>query len=460
MALRAAVCEILRAVTPTISIRSGTLHGLQIGDVVHFRNVPYAQAQRFAVPEPAPAWQGVRDATKHGPICPQLAARIAVITGEPSAAEQDENCLTLSISTPAAAGPARPVMVWLHGGAYVIGASSYEWYRPDALVREGDVIVVSVNYRLGVFGFLHMPDASVSNLGLLDQIAALRWVQANIAAFGGDASNVTLFGESAGGHSIVALMSAPETRGLFRRAIAQSPHLGVGFMTQPRAARAARAIRRALAGRDPRTASTAELLAAQQRTLIELAGRRGLNSTPAFGPVAGIAPLPQPANTDACAAVVHADVDLLIGSNRDEMRAYFDVNPRIARLRKLPVIGPSIYSSLTRAWTRRVFARPARRLADRHARSGRAAVYLYAFDWAPADAFGACHTIELPFVFGSDAFRGAPMLGRAPELVLIRLGREMRRAWTCFARSGDPNAAGSPAWPRHQPGAGPGRRWI
>src|SRR5262245_39796132 len=122
-------------------------------------------------------------------------------------------------------------MVWLHGGAYVIGAGSYDWYRPDCLVTEGDVIVVNVNYRLGALGYLRLEGISSGHQGFLDQIAALRWVVNNIAAFGGDPHNVTVFGESAGAHSIAALMSTAATRGLFRRAILQSGHLGLGFHT-------------------------------------------------------------------------------------------------------------------------------------------------------------------------------------------------------------------------------------
>ena len=152
----------------------------------------------------------------------------------------------------------------------------YEWYRPDALVDEGDVVVVNVNYRIGVFGYLRMPGVSPGNLGLLDQIAALRWVRDNIAAFGGDADQVTLFGESAGAHSIVALMSTPDARGLFRRAIAQSPHIGLGFTKQAQAERVARTFARLLGDVDPRTASVAQLLSAQDALQAKIAGPRGL----------------------------------------------------------------------------------------------------------------------------------------------------------------------------------------
>ena len=435
---------------------------MRTGDVVHYRNIPFAQAQRFGLPQPVPAWQGTRDASVHGPVCPQGLSPITPVMGTPSQAEQDEDCLTLSVAVPAKPSSApRAVMLWLHGGAYVVGASSFEWYRPDALVSEGDVIVVSTNYRLGVFGYLFAPGISPGNLGLLDQIAALRWVRENIAAFGGDPDRITVFGQSAGAHSVVALMSVAETRGWFRRAIVQSAHLGVGFHARARAERAARVLQRYLKPADLRTASSQALLVAQDRMRAELAGPGGFNSVPAYGPVAGVAPLPEPAQTDACKAVSHRGVDLMIGSTRDEMRAYFDLSPRIKLLSRLPGAGPQAYAGLVRLVTQRVFAQPAQRLADEHARAAQASVYLYAFEWAPSDGpNGACHTIEIPFVFGGAAWQRSPMLGSTSPEQLDRLGRELRRAWTQFARTGDPNTSGARAWPRHQPGAEPGRRWF
>lgn len=442
----------------TIALGSGTLKGVQIDQVVHYRNVPYAQAARFAAPGPADAWQGVRDASRHGPICPQLRTPVTAVVGNPSESEQSEDCLTLSVATPLDVSRPRPVMVWLHGGAYVVGASSYEWYRPDALVREGGVVVVNVNYRVGALGYLHLPGLSSGNAGLLDQLVALRWVRDNIAAFGGDPAQVTLFGESAGAHSIIALMALAEARGLFRRAIAQSPHLGVGFVSPQRALHVAKTLQSCLNG-DLRSAPIADLLAAQRQMQIKLAGRGGRNSAPAFGPVAGVAPLPP--ETDPCRAVLHDDVELVIGSTREEMRTYFDLNPTLGVLRRVPIIGARAYARLTRKWTDRVFAQPAQRLADARARAGTARVYLYRFEWAPLNApFGCCHAIDLPFTFGSQAWRDAPMLAGTPWEELDGLGRELRTAWTQFARSGDPNAPGTPAWPFHRPGAPPARRFF
>jgi para-nitrobenzyl esterase len=445
-------------VPTTVTVEQGVLQGVREDSVAHFRGIPFAEADRFGAPRAARPWAGARDATHHGVTCPQPPSRMAVVMGPTPDASQGEDCLTLSVATPSADHGGRPVMVWLHGGAYVIGAGSYDWYRPDALVTEGDVVVVRANYRLGVFGFLDLPGVSRANLGILDQIAALRWVQRNIAAFGGDPAQVTVFGESAGGHSIATLMAATEGRGLFRRGIIQSAHLGVGFMTERSAARTARAFRRSLpADVDPRTAPVGALLSAQERMLVKLAGPGGVNSTPAFGPVAGVAPLPQ---TEILEGGVGAGVDLLIGTNRNEMHAFFVSNPSIARLRRIPGVGPLAFDALSAAVTDRIFRTPARLLADAHARAG-GRVYLYAFDWAPpASPLGACHTIDLPFVFGAEqAWSQAPMLGGRPWAEIDELGRVVRRAWTRFARMGDPNGEGDPSWQRHVPGNGPGKRF-
>jgi para-nitrobenzyl esterase len=446
---------------PTVAIAQGALRGVQIGQVAHFRNIPFAQAQRFEPPQPAPGWTGERDASEHGPVCPQLVSPIAAVMGDPPEGPQDEACLSLSVATPLDRSRRRAVMVWFHGGAYAVGAGSFAWYRPDLLVSEGDVVVVNANYRIGAWGYLYMPGVSPGNLGLLDQLAVLRWVRDNIAAFGGDPSRVTVFGESAGAHSIAALMSARAGRGLFRRAIMQSAHLGLGFVSQRRALRVAQVLKRCANGADLRSLSSVELLAAQRRMLVAITGPGGFNTAPAFGPIAGLAPLPEPAHSDAVSAVIATDVDLLIGSTRDEMRAFFDRNPRIARLRSIPGWGAWAYQTLTKRITQRVFSGPAQRLADRQARADRASVYLYAFAWAPPTApFGACHTIDLPFVWGGDAWRGSPMLGTTPWPVIEQLGQQVRRAWTAFARTGDPNTEGAPQWPRHRAGAAPGRRFA
>jgi para-nitrobenzyl esterase len=430
--------------------------------VTHFLGVPYAEAARFGEPKAVRPWSGVRSATQHGPICPQLPASLEMIIGRPPrVAEQGEDCLSLCISTPALDAGRRPVMVWFHGGAYVIGSGSSDWYRPDLLVRQGDVVVVRVNYRLGVFGYLKMAGVSPANLAVMDQIAALRWVQRNIAAFGGAPDRVTVFGESAGAHSIATLMSTAETEGLFRRAILQSAHLGVGFTTAETADRVAHFFEEGLRGVDPRSATTRQMLDAQQFVMARMAGPRGLNSTPAFGPIAGETPIRDAHTLTESPGHFHAATDVVIGTNREEMRTFFDSNQTLARLRRVPVIGRRAHDALTAQVTARIFSGPALRLADAQARAG-AAVYRYRFDWAPpTGGFGACHALDLPFVFGDrEAWSAAPFLGGVPWERVDALGKEMRRAWTSFARHGEPAIDGGSGWAVHRPGDAVGHVFV
>jgi para-nitrobenzyl esterase len=447
-----------------VKVETGEVQGLYRNGVAHFRGIPYATAARFAEPGEPERWTGVRDATRHGPICPQPRSRLEPVMGPTAPADEDEDCLTLSVATPAADGARRPVMVWIHGGAYVVGAGSLDWYAPDALVGEGDVVVVSINYRLGVFGYLRMQGVSPGNLGVLDQMAALAWVGRNIAAFGGDPENVTVFGQSAGGHSIATLLSTTRAKGLFRRAIVQSAHLGLGFTGVATAALVARGFQRALSGSEPRSASVEQLSSAQEVVLEKIAGPGGLNTAPPYGPIAGIAPLLEVGEGSMIDSTALPDVDLLIGTTRDEMRAFFDSSSTLLRLRRLPRFGNRVVETINSVATSRVFSTPARKLSDARAAAG-ASVYTYRFDWAPPIApFGACHTIELPFVFGSEeAWRDAPMLAQEPWWRFDALGRKVRAAWTRFARSGDPNSGRDgreEPWPKHRPGDDVGRRFA
>ena len=201
---------------PVVRTKAGDLRGAYENGIAVFRGVPYAAAPvgelRFAPPQPAPAWRGVRDATQDGPIAPQGRSRLAHVMGD-FERPQSEDCLTLNIWTPAPDSEKRPVLVWIHGGAFASGAGSLPWYSGERFAANGDVVVVSINYRLGALGFLCLPGVSDGNLGLLDQVAALRFVRDNIAAFGGDPDNVTVVGQSAGAASIAILMTMPQAGG-------------------------------------------------------------------------------------------------------------------------------------------------------------------------------------------------------------------------------------------------------
>jgi len=209
----------------------GIVRGRDLGAVVHVSNLPYAQAptgaKRFALPQPLPAWQGVRDATGPTPVPPQLASRLAAVMGDYPAA-QSEDCLKLDIWIPKEVARPLPVMVFIHGGAFMTGGGGLPCYDAAVLAQRGQVIVVTVSYRLGMLGFLTLKNISPSNLGLHDQIAALRFIRREIACFGGDADRITTVGQSAGALSIAALLANPDCHDLFQQAVLFSTPLGLG----------------------------------------------------------------------------------------------------------------------------------------------------------------------------------------------------------------------------------------
>ncbi|GLY68869.1 carboxylesterase/lipase family protein [Amycolatopsis taiwanensis] len=434
-------------------VSAGRLRGERTdGGLTVFRGVPYARAGRFTPPEPVEPWPDVRDATSDGPISPQPPSRLGAVMGPPrDGLVQADDCLNLTVVTPDTGGR-RPVMVWIHGGAYVTGASSFGFYDGRRLTVEGDIVFVAINYRLGALGYLQLDGVSPGNLGLLDQLAALRWVKENIAAFGGDPDQVTVFGQSAGAHSLACLLAMPAARGLFRRAILQSPPLGLGLASPARAARIARYFTTAL-GRDPRSATVDEIVSAQTAAIVRASGPGGLGSPP-FCPTAGAGPL---SGLDRWpAALTVANVDVLIGFTRSEMNSFVNGKPETEWLTRLPFIGRRVFEAVKAIIGRRIFDSPSLKLADACAAAGRQ-VFTYRFDWAPPGSiFGACHCIELPFLLGDQkAWAAAPMLGDASWDGIDEFGHDLRRAWLSFACDGKPDG-----WRAHHPGAGIGKYWL
>ncbi|MEU5561995.1 carboxylesterase family protein [Micromonospora musae] len=426
-----------------VTVRGGTLRGVRENGLTILRGVRYATAERFAPPVPEQPWSGVRDAREHGGASPQPADRSVKPAGRSEVSAQSEDCLNLTIVTPAADSARRPVLVWLHGGSYRSGAGSWDRYRTDRLVREGDVVVVSVNYRLGALGYLRAPGVSPGNLGLLDQIEALRWVRDNAADLGGDPENVTVVGQSSGAHSVACLLGVAQARPLLRRAVLQSPPLGLGLGNPALAARVAERFLTRL-GRDPWEASTAEVLAAQQSSERDMSGRAGFGMAPVYGPVAGVDPLPDVPGWRAAAQEGAEDLEVVLGTTRREIAYYLAAGP-ISR--RLPLVGRAVEDGLIDAVTRTVFARPTLRFGRLLARAG-ARVFAYRIDDpASTSPYRACHTSDLPLLFGDElAWADAPMLAGLAWSELSDRGAPIRSAWLSFA-SGGAEALTAQGWP-------------
>ncbi|MFI6517972.1 carboxylesterase/lipase family protein [Spirillospora sp. NPDC050679] len=428
---------------------AGRIRGVFEAPVTAFLGIPYAHADRFAAPEPTRPWSGVRDASAPGPSAPQPASRLERVMGG-FQVPQSEDCLTLNVWTPR--GNGRPVLVFLHGGGFTSGSGGLDWYNGTELAAYGDLVVVTLNYRLGVLGFLRWPGVSEGNLGLLDQLAALRWVRDNIAAFGGDPGNVTVAGQSAGAQSILALLSGDRAQGLFKRAILQSTPAGMLPASPDEAERTGALLLEELglesAGRLA-DVPVGDLLSAQgavaRRTAVPL------SAVPPFQLVAD----DDLVVADPVAAVgarAAGGVDLLMGTTRDEAAAFYALDDQVARLRpdELARIATRWFGDPARARprgrtaaqiaielaTEQMFHGPAHHLARSLTASG-AAPWSYRFDWhPPRSPYGACHCIELPFVLGTPAsWRRAPMLDGDPPAGLVG---QVRRAWTGFVRQGDP----------------------
>jgi para-nitrobenzyl esterase len=318
--------------------------------------------------------------------------------GPDSRLEQSEDCLSLNVWSPG--GSDLPVLVWLHGGGFSSGSGGEAWYDGELLSRRGDMVVVTLNYRLGALGYLHLPGRPV-NLGLLDQILALRWVRQNIARFGGDPDRVTLAGQSAGALSALAMQRDPNCADLFHQVILQSLPAAV----QPHSLEKATSIGDLFVSfldDGPMTASTAQILVAQREVARRVAVPGDI--TPPFQLVDDPALHRRP-----------RVVPMLIGTARDELRAFF----------------PDASAS----GTEELFARGSLELA-----ATMTPAYAYRFDWsAPGNALGACHCIELPFVFGGlDAWHAAPMLAGADPAELARLVGLVQQAWIAFIQGGTP----------------------
>lgn len=447
----------------------GEVRGTLTDGIASFKGIPYAAPpfgpNRFRAPARPAAWDGIRDATAFGPTAPHgpYSAPLNALVPEPIIAGDD--CLNLNVWSPDVGAASLPVMVWIHGGSFLNGSGAVPTYDGHNFARDG-VVCVTINYRLGADGFLVL-DGVPANRGLLDQVAALEWVQENISAFGGDPRNVAVFGESAGAIGVTALLSMPRAAGLFRRAVAQSGG-GHHALAPETAHRVMNELARQF-GVPPTRAAIASipvglLVDAQQQLALEIAAdpdQTGWDEIAldqmAFKPVVDGTVLPQ-RPIDAIVAGAGSDVDLLVGTTHDEF-GLFLVPDGLLDFVDENVLGASAGSvglddsgvtayrgdarspggTMSAIMTDYHFRIPAIRLAEGH--GGRS--HLYEFAWRSPlfeGRLGACHALELPFVFDTlEVDDVGALYAGAPQSVAT----VMHKAWVDFATSGDPG------WPAY-----------
>jgi len=395
-------------------VRGEQLSGGPAGGIRRFLGIPHAaRPARFQPPTRPHPWDGVRPATAFGPSAIQsLDSPLGTAVPGMLVGAVDEDCLSVNVWTPVGAEH-RPVLVWIHGGAYQIGGSSLETYDGARLAGENDVVVVSCNYRLGALGFAVLPGGT-ANVALLDMLSALRWVQDEIAQFGGDPDRVTVFGESAGAGSIRHLLATPARKGLFRRAILQSP--GAEVVERAAAVELAARFVSHLEGVAPEVAPTELVLAAQEKAAADMASALGFMP---WSPVV---------DGDVVATVPPgdaADIDVIVGTTSEEL---------------------SLFGA--QELTDTMMRIPATLLADELSRHN-PATYTYSFEWQ-APVLGAAHAVDLPFTFGTFDRCGWGAFVGADEEAWV-LADAIGASWAAFAAHGDPSNDCTGRWSRHDP---------
>jgi para-nitrobenzyl esterase len=468
-----------------VNTGSGKVEGDHEGGLYVFKGIPYAIPPvgdlRWMPPQPVKPWKEVRPAKQYSPIAPQnmMMGGISAQVPQP----QSEDCLYLNIWTPGLDKAKRPVMVWIHGGAFIGGSGSDAMYDSDKLPKRGNIVLVSINYRLGMLGFLRLKDVTGGKIpatgdeGLLDQVQALKWIRDNIAAFGGDPKNITVFGESAGSVSIACLMVMPKAKGLFQKAIMES---GVGSI----AARKEEANRCGelflkISGikqndvKAMRALAPAQLLEMETKIRMASTGPGGIPRVTAHYPIIDGEVIPDVPNELARNGAAKGILSI-IGTNLDEYTLFGMMDPGLAALTEadlkkrlnsmLPGTGADelvqVYSKavqkrgepatpanvLTAIITDLMFRMPSVELVEAQ-RDNKTPVYSYMFTWnspAMGGVFKACHALEIGFVFGKydDTF-----CGTGPEA--DKLSECMQEAWLAFAKTGNPSCNCAGDWPEY-----------
>ncbi len=481
--------------SPVVETASGRIAGVTSGGVHVFKGIPYgaptAGANRFMSPRKPEPWTGIREATAYAGRSPQAPAaaqrpELATVWGPVDTLPVGEDCLTLHVWTPAFDNAKRPVMVWLHGGAFSYGSANSPRYDSTNLALRNDVVVVAVNHRLNIFGHLDLSALSderfahSGNAGILDLVAALEWVREHAARFGGDPGNITIFGQSGGGGKVCALLTMPAAKGLFHKAIVQSG-ASVRFAERERTTRLADAVLKHLGlGKNQLDALQALPLARLQEALAPAQKALPRPALPLldrynFGPVIDGAVLPAHP-FDPTAPALSDDVPIMIGGTKDESAIFLapdeavwtrtvtedDLRKRLAAVagsaadellayykRRDPAASPT--DRLITVLTASNFAVRSILLAESKAARAKAPVWMYSFDWE-TPAFGgrlkSSHSVEVPFVFDT-----LHVIGEAHYKARAQtLADRMSTTWATFARNGSPESEAIPAWPAYADG--------
>jgi len=457
-----------------VQTTSGPVIGESEGGVHVFRGIRFAQAPvgrlRFRAPLPVVPWRDVRTALDFAPACPQL---VSIDPTENNNSVMSEDCLAVNVWTPEIDSGKRPVMVFIHGGAFVEGSARNTWYDGASLAKTGDVVVVTLQYRLGALGFLELSEiagqgfAESGNLGILDQIAGLRWVQQNIERFGGNPKNVTIFGESVGATSVAILMVAPAARGLFHKAILESNsavRVGHDLIRATDLAKAFMKVANASSVDDLQHMTVPQIRDAQEKLFETEFGDSS------FGPTWDGIVIPRPAMAMVLSGE-GARVPVLLGTNLDEIKYWstiedlpLETKPEsLLQSQLAAILGANaadaikLYGeadvnygdAIIHLGTDLLFRMTSIRMAE--ALSERQPTYMYLFTYrstSPVTTYDSAHSMELPFVFGViDELDAIAFTGRDPRRE--KLMEQIQQAWTRFARFGDPNSSGMPQWPEY-----------
>lgn len=412
---------------------AGTFVGYEDRGCVQVTGIRYATSERYGTPVPYAYGPTVHDCTMPAPFAPQLASTIeGFLSGVAYETYlQEESCQYLSVTMPGDVRPGDnlPVMVWIHGGAFRNGGCDSPSYDRVPLVSENGVVVVGINYRLALLGFVRDQEGDFTNNGLLDVIEGLRWVQANISSFGGDPANVTIFGQSAGAECVRCVMLAEGTDSLYARAIMQSDPIGT---MENREAMEQKILEELNAV--PIDATIDELLEAQRRITANVT-EKGNARHMIFGPHFGVYPLPDQQDIPARLREVAPTHELVIGSATREVSAYLASIAPIVALYGFPPtrwIVEKVVSNMSRA----IFNEPSDEFARQYAAAG-GKVWRYVFSWGEGRSIvGACHTMDFPPLFGLQDCEGKPIAMGLSAKEIYEQGVPMRRIWAGFARAG------------------------